>query len=92
MSRDLAGARLESARREAGLSVDELWIRYAGNGGTASPHEFSSFLASSTRLGQLQYDIVVSALNERFTEMDRNHPVPYSDASTACGDGSPEPQ
>lgn len=70
--------RLDAARRAAGLSIDQLWIRYFGNGGTATEVEFAEFLASHTWPGSLQYDIAVSALNDRFTELHRNHPVPYS--------------
>jgi hypothetical protein len=70
---------LETARRDAGLSVDELWVRYLGNGGTATPADFRHFLAGHHWPGALQYDIAVSALNDRFTEMNLNHPIPYSD-------------
>ena len=69
---------LDGARRAAGLSVGQLWIRYFGNGGSATEVEFASFLAHHSWPGPLQYDIAVSALNDRFTELDRDHPVPYS--------------
>ena len=77
----LTGA-LDTARIQAGLSVDQLWVRYFGNGGTATADEFAAFLADRRQPGALQYDIAVSALNDRFTEMALHHPVPYSDAGS----------
>jgi hypothetical protein len=77
------GPSLERARRDARLSIDELWVRYFGNGGTATVPQFRSFLGDQGWPSTLQYDIAVSALNERFTEMDANHPVPYANG----GDG-----
>lgn len=78
MSDDLSSRRLEVARHRLGLSVDQLWVRYFGNGGTATMAEFQTFLADGPWPGALQYDIAVSALNDRFAEIDLDHPVPYS--------------
>jgi hypothetical protein len=78
MSAELSSAGLEAARRQLGLSVDELWVRYFGNGGTATIAEFQSFLADEPWPAALQYDIAVSALNDRFGEIDLDHPVPYA--------------
>ena len=72
------GAPLDGARQDARLSVDQLWVRYFGNGGTATATEFRRFLDGAPWPAALQYDIAVSALNDAFTEMDRNHPIPYS--------------
>lgn len=79
---DLSCSRLERARLAAGLSIDELWIRYFGNGGTAGAEEFKRFLNGVSWPGSLQFDIVVSALNDRFTEIDVDQPVSYADGST----------
>ena len=40
--------------------------------------EFRSFLADEPWPAALQYDIAVSALNDRFGEINLDHPVPYS--------------
>lgn len=69
---------LARACRDARLTVDELWVRYVGNGGSATSTEFRSFLADERWPGPLQYDITVSALNDRFSELDADHPVPYA--------------
>jgi hypothetical protein len=75
------GPSLEGARLDAMLSVEELWIRYIGNGGTATVPQFRSFLGRDVWPGTLQYDITVSALNDRFGELHADHPVPYADES-----------
>lgn len=72
------GQPLDGPRRQARLSVDELWVRYFGNGGTATMAQFQAFLGEDRWPGTLQYDIAVSALNDRFTEMDLDHPIPYA--------------
>ena len=72
---------LEAARLRAGLTVDELWVRYFGNGGTATLVQFRGLLARRTWRRGLQYDVAVSALNDRFTEMDLDHPLRYSISS-----------
>ena len=78
MSPDQPGPPLDGARVEARLSVDQLWVRYFGNGGTATADEFRSFLDGHPWPDPLQYDIAVSALNDRFTERNLDHPIPYS--------------
>lgn len=85
MSVDVPPGRLDVARQQAGLSVEELWIRYFGNGGTATVDEFQTFLTEHTWPERLQYDITASALNDRFTEMELDHPVPYSSTHTGGG-------
>jgi len=62
--------------REAGLSVDELWLRYIGLGGSALPHDVERFMQGE-RPPPDQHDMLVHALNERFLELGGNHPVPY---------------
>lgn len=78
MTTNLPARTLEVARQQAELTVDELWVRYFGNGGTATITEFTAFLTDHAWPTDLQYDIAASALNEQFTEMGLNHPVPYT--------------
>lgn len=88
MSADLPSGPLENARLLAGLTVAELWVRYFGNGGSATETEFRSFFDDQPWPGRLQYDIAVSALNDRFHEMDLDHPLPYAPVPP----GTPEDQ
>jgi hypothetical protein len=62
--------------RDAGLTVDDLWLRYVGLGGTALPHEVERFMQGEEPPPD-QHNVLVHALNERFVEMGGDHPVPY---------------
>lgn len=73
-----AHAVLEAARRQAGLSLDELWTAYFALGGAQSPQGLREYLAGM-RSSLRDYDVVALALNEHFADRGENHPVPYSD-------------
>lgn len=69
---------LEAARQQAGLSVLELWLAYFALGGMATVPEVEAILAGMERPGIRDHDLLALALNERFSEMDLDHPVQYS--------------
>lgn len=69
---------LELARELAGLSVEDFWLRYFALGGNASPEEFSAALEGRTRVTDHEYNVAAHALNERYTDLDLDHPVPYA--------------
>lgn len=68
---------LEVARRACGLSATDLWLRYFAMGGSAEPFMLEAVLHGALDTSDLDHDQVAHALNERFTELGRNHPVPY---------------
>jgi len=68
---------LEAARDHAGLSGWDLWLRYFALGGVATLNEVSRHIYQGDVLGDVQHDVLVLALNERFGELDLDHPVPY---------------
>lgn len=68
-------------RRDAGLSDPDLWLRYFELGGMSSPDEVRSYLRCSVVPSAHDHDVLAHALNERFTELGRNHPVRYAEAS-----------
>ena len=72
------GAALDNARQLADVSVRDLWMRYFALGGTASRANLSALLRGDREFGEDQYDVLVHAINERFVELDMNHPVPYA--------------
>jgi len=72
-------SQLERSRRDAGLSVRELWLRYFSLGGMASALELEAFLYGSLTPTPHDHDVIAHALNERFVELGGNHPVPYAD-------------
>jgi hypothetical protein len=68
---------LEAARLQAGLTTGELWLRCFSLGGSGNFVQLQSFLTGRERPARLQYNIIAQALNERFQELDLDHPVPY---------------
>jgi hypothetical protein len=70
--------RLEGARRDVGLTQDELWMRYFALGGVAMPTEFEAYLVGALDPEPLEHDILVHALNERSMELGSAQRWPYS--------------
>ena len=70
---------LERARREAGLSHGDLWFRYFELGGMRSALEVEAYLYKALVATTHDRDVIAVALNERFSELGGDHPVPYSD-------------
>jgi hypothetical protein len=70
---------LDRARKDAGLSPSQLWMRYFGLGGMTSAMELEAMCHGALLPTDSDHDRIAHALNERFTELGRNHPVPYSD-------------
>lgn len=68
---------LERARRDSGLSLRDLWLRYFALGGPADPMALEAILHGAVDPTDFEYDQVAHALNERFTELGHNHPVAY---------------
>jgi len=70
---------LEQARREVGLSVADLWMRYFALGGMSTALEVEAILFGALIPITHDRDVLAVALNERFAEMGGDHPIPYSD-------------
>ncbi|MGH9075232.1 MAG: hypothetical protein ACRDZQ_14115 [Acidimicrobiales bacterium] len=71
------GPALDQARRDADLSHAQLWMRYFELGGMSSALQVEAFLYGAQVPSAHDHDVVVHALNERFSEMGGDHPVPY---------------
>ncbi len=69
---------LDQARQEAGLSQGQLWLRYFALGGMSPALEMEAILYGALEPTAHDRDVVVHALNERFSELGGDHPVPYS--------------
>jgi hypothetical protein len=80
-------ATLERACRDAGLSHDDLWLRYFALGGMRTAFEVEAILYGALIATARDRDLIALALNERFSELGANHAIPYVD-----GDGEPEPR
>ena len=70
---------LEQARREARLSMSELWFRYFALGGMSTALEVDAYLHGALIASPHNRDLLAVALNERFAELGLDHPLPYSD-------------
>lgn len=69
---------LDQARQDAGLSHGELWLRYFALGGMTAAIEVEAALHGALEPAPHDYERIVHALNERFTELGRDTRIPYS--------------
>ena len=69
---------LERARRDVGMSIDDLWLRYFALGGMSTALEVEAYLLGALLPPTHDHDVLAVALNERFSELGGDHPVPYS--------------
>jgi hypothetical protein len=70
---------LDLSREELCLSRAELFIRYFALGGAVERRRIDAFLDGRTEgLARVEYDMLVHALNEGFSDLGLDHPVPYS--------------
>lgn len=74
---------LEQARRDVGLSIADLWIRYFALGGMSTALELEAILFNALIADVHDRDVLTVAINERFAEMGGDHPMPYSDDEPA---------
>jgi hypothetical protein len=73
---------LDEGRLRAGLTVDQLWLRYFALGGTVDVAETEAYLHGLRPLPPYQRDILAQAVNERLCELESIDTVPYTfDAS-----------
>jgi hypothetical protein len=70
---------LDRARKDASLSHGELFLRYFELGGMSTAFQLEAFCYGVLRPTAHDHDVLAHALNERFSELGRNHPVAYSD-------------
>jgi len=70
---------LEQARRDVGLSIPDLWMRYFALGGMSTALELEAILFNALVADVHDRDVLTVAINERFAEMGGDHPIPYSD-------------
>jgi hypothetical protein len=68
---------LDLARLKLGLSQGDLWFHYFKLGGMSSELDVEAFLADILEPSAHDHDLIAHALNECFTEIGQNHPVPY---------------
>lgn len=69
---------LEEARRKLNLSVSDIWLRYFAVGGMGTELEIEAVLYGALLASEADRDLLSVALNERFSELGGDHPMPYS--------------
>jgi DNA replication protein DnaD len=62
-----------------GVSIDDLWVDYLALGGQLMPFELEAFLSGLRPVDDHDHDLIVQALNERFLDLDADHPLAYAD-------------
>ena len=77
---DLSWQALAPARQRADLSMAALFIRYVGLGGVASSAQLSAHFSSGGPLSEMEHDVAVQAINERFLELHDPERLPYQTA------------
>lgn len=73
------GVILRAACMTAGMSNEELWIDYLALGGVDSPASVDAYLTGAAFPERAEYDLLAQALNDRFIQQHRDHPVPYAE-------------
>jgi hypothetical protein len=69
---------IADSRRRLGLSALGLWIGYFAVGGNGSLADVTDWLSGAAELSVRDYDLLVQAVNDEFTGLGLDHPVPYS--------------
>jgi hypothetical protein len=72
------GSGLPAALAFSGLSVEQLWMRYFGLGGTGDLMDVDAHIAGVVPLPPLQADMLAHAVNERLDELVAERRVAYS--------------
>lgn len=68
---------LAPACQRADLSMVALHLRYVALGGIASLTTLTAHLASGANLSEMEHDVAVHAINERFLELQDGERLPY---------------
>lgn len=84
-----SGWELETGRRHAGLSVQELFVAYFALGGTADLSEMAAHLSGAAAVLDVhQRDVAAQALNERLADLGRTeHLLAYAADRVGSGTG-----
>ena len=71
---------LDRYRERAGLSHNDLFLRYFELGGMSTELQLEAILHGALQPSPHDEEVIAHALNERFVELGGNHPVPYPEA------------
>jgi hypothetical protein len=80
-----SAAAISTGRRNAGWSITQLWVAATGIGGGFSRADVDRISQDQQDATPIEHDILASALNDHFTDLGQDHPVPYWDQLHATG-------
>ena len=69
--------RLKTARRQLGLSFQDLWVRYIGVGGRCDAFALRGYLTGRSVLADVDHDHIVLALNEALDDACADPSIAY---------------
>jgi hypothetical protein len=72
----LPRATLQSGFAQSELTIEQLWLRYIGVGGSHTPAYLTAALTRND-LPDREHNLIVQALNEHFVDQGGDHPVAY---------------
>jgi hypothetical protein len=67
----------EAARRNAGWTLEQLWVHYLALGGSRVFFDLDAYLAGLTLMPPGQQDVLACALNEQLADLHHTTRVPY---------------
>jgi hypothetical protein len=70
--------RMNAARMRAELSVQDLWLRYLGLGGSNDAFDIDGFLQGLVPLEPFQCSVLAQALNEALTDSYDRYRIPLA--------------
>ena len=85
MTGDERNRQMEAARVRAELTVQDLWLRYVGLGGTGDTFDVDGYLQGLVPLETFQQDVLAQALNEGLRELYQADCVPLSTPAAVDG-------
>jgi hypothetical protein len=75
---DVQQAALASSYAHADLTLEQLWMRYFGLGGSADLMDVDAYLSGLSSFPDNERDLLAHAVNERLEELVAPHRVPYT--------------
>ena len=80
MTEDLHRSALGAAWSRADVTLEQLWVRYFGLGGTGDLTYVDAYVHGLGDLSDVESDVLAHAVNERLVELFTQHRVPYTRA------------
>ena len=73
------GTALAAGLAMAGLSIEDLWMRYFALGGSYPRRVLEVYVKGESTSSAHEHDVAAQALNECLADQGMDHPVAYAD-------------